>query len=153
MDRYIRLAVILALIGISLFRLVRYFKHGLKGRPTAIPGSAGILLQESNPAPSVSTDSSINPSMASSVASPVASDTRAARITSGFITFLVWAAANVALWLILFGLPALAGIPAIWRLFVGVFANFYLFRFAHSLGERRKRAHAKAAERGNPFSG
>jgi hypothetical protein len=46
MDTIVRIAVILALIAFSLFRLIRYFRHGVAKRVTALPPSAGMLLTE-----------------------------------------------------------------------------------------------------------
>jgi uncharacterized RDD family membrane protein YckC len=73
-------------------------------------------------------------------------------VLAGAVTVLVFFAANSALCLVLFGLPALGQIPLIWRLFVVIFTNFYLVPFAQSVGKRQlKRLQAKSGETPNPI--
>jgi hypothetical protein len=137
MDTVLRVLVIAALIVWSIFRLVRYFRYGMAKRVTAVPPSAGILLP--NTGVPVGSDS------------PARSASRSVRFIAGLIVVIVWAAANAVLWFILFRLPMLAKVPFIWRLFVGVFANFYLFPFARGLGRQAEQMQARSGEVDNPF--
>jgi hypothetical protein len=122
MDKVVRLLVIAALLGWSVFRIVRYFRHGMAKSVTAVPPSAGLL-------PNAAPTAGLNTSTTSASTGP-------ARLIAGLTVVIVWLAANAALWITLLKLPMLASVPLIWRLFVGVFANFYLFPFARGLGER-----------------
>ena len=136
MDTVVRMLVVLALLAYSVFRLIRYFRYGMARRVTAVPPSTwGVLPATETPA-----------------AAPV---TRSARFLAGSVSFLVFGMANTILWLALLGLPALDHVPVIWRLFVGIFANFYLFPFARRAGEKQlNRMKASAVEGGgNPFGG
>jgi hypothetical protein len=123
MDRVVRVVVILALIAFSLFRITRYFRHGVAKRVTALPPSAGMVLAET---PSES-----------HAASAGVLQSRSARVRAGLVTLVVWMGGNVLLSAALFAVPALSSVPAIWRLFVLVFANFYLYPFAKSAGAKR----------------
>lgn len=136
MDTVARVLVVLALLAYSVFRLIRYFRYGMARRVTAVPPSTwGVLPATETPA--------------------VAPVTRSARFLAGGVSFLVFATANAILWLTLFGVPALNHVPVVWRLFVGIFANFYLFPFARTAAEKQlKRMRASAVEDGgNPFGG
>lgn len=134
MDTVVRVLVVLALLAFSVFRLIRYFRYGMARRATAVPPSTwGVLPATETPA-----------------VAPVA---RSARFLAGGVSFLVFATANAILWLTLFGVPALSHVPVIWRLFVGIFANFYLLPFARTVGEKQlNRIKASAMEGGgDPF--
>jgi hypothetical protein len=129
-----RVLVVLALLAYSVYRLIRYFRYGMARRVTAVPPSTwGVLPATETP--------------------PFAPATRSARFLAGGMTILVFATANTITWLTLFRLPALDHVPVIWRLFVGIFANFYLLPFARAAGEKQlKRMRASVAARdGNPF--
>jgi hypothetical protein len=135
MDTVARVLVVLALLAYSVFRLIRYFRYGMARRVTAVPPSTwGVLPATETPA----------------VVPPA---TRSARFLAGGMSILLFATANAILWLTLFGLPALDQVPVIWRLFIGIFVNFYLLPFARAVGERQlKRMRTKAVEGGgNPF--
>jgi hypothetical protein len=121
MNTVLRGLVIAALLGWSVFRVVRYFRFGLAKSVTAVPPSAGILAPNTEGV-SVASDS------------PTTATARSVR--AGVTVVIVWVAANAVLGLLLFGLPMLAKVPLIWRLFVAVFANFYLYPFARRLGEK-----------------
>src|SRR5882724_4703846 len=125
MNTALRILLFAAVIAWSIFRLVRYFRYGMAKRVTAVPASAGMLLPQT--AAPVGSDSATE------------SASRSVRFITGLTVVIVWVAANAVLWFILFGLPMLANVPPIWRLFVGVFANFYIFPFARGLGERHKK--------------
>lgn len=134
MDRIVRVMVILALIAFSLFRILRYFRHGLARRVVALPPSAGMVLAATPSDPP-----------ASAVA-----QSRSARFRAALVTGVVWLGGNALLSAALFAVPALSAVPALWRLFVLVFANFYLFPFAKSAGTKRAQR-GDTAVSGNPF--
>jgi hypothetical protein len=139
MDTVERVLVVLALLAYSGFRLIRYFRYGMSRRVTAVPPSTwGVLPATETP-----------------TVTPVTPVTRSARFLAGGVSFLVFATANAILWLTLFGLPALEHIPVIWRLFIGIFANFYLLPYARAAGRKQlKKMRASAVEGGgNPFGG
>jgi len=125
MDTAVRLIVILALISYSVYRIVRYFRYGMAGRVTAVPPSAGMFPQEP-----LSAANSLAPQPPSS--SPT---WLAATKTLG-----VWAGTNLLLAAVLFGVPALSAVPVIWRLFVQIFANFYLLPWARRVATGRAAA-------------
>jgi hypothetical protein len=136
MDNVARVLVVLALLAYSVFRLIRYFRYGMARRVTAVPPSTwGVLPTNETPA--------------------VVPARRSARILAGGTTILVFATANAILWVTLFRLPALDQVPGILRLFVGIFANFYLLPLARAVGNKQlKRMQASAVESsGNPFGG
>jgi hypothetical protein len=140
MDTVVRALVVLALLGLSVFRLIRYFRYGVARRVTAgTPSTLGLM-----PAPEAST--------AQSSDVPGAASSRLARVLAGATTVLVFFAANSVLCLVLFGLPALGQILLIWRLFVVIFANFYLLPFAQAVGKKQlKRLQARAGDTPNPI--
>ena len=140
MDTAVRALVVLALLALSVFRLIRYFRYGMAKRVTAaLPSTLGVM-----PAPEVST--------AQNSGVPGEAPGRLARMLAGAMTVLVFFAANSVLCLILFGLPALGQIPLIWRLFVVIFGNFYLVPFAQAVGKKQlKRLQARAGETPNPI--
>lgn len=121
MDAAVRIFVILALIAYSLFRIVRWFRYGMAKRVTVVPPPVGMFPQDSR------------------VANPLAPTPQTAPSTwlAGVTTLAVWLGANLLLAAVLFAIPALAGVPLIWRLFVQVFANFYLLPWAKRVGNRR----------------
>ena len=128
MDTVARVLVVLTLLAYSIFRLIRYFRYGMAPRVTAVPPSTWGALPATE-------------------AAAVAPATRSARILAGSVSILIFATANAILWLTLFGLPALAHVPVIWRLFIGIFANFYLLPFARAAGEKQmKRMRASAVD-------
>lgn len=131
-----------AFVALAAFRLVRYLKAGAAARrrpQAAIPASGGMLT----------------PTADSNVAaqSPLAPEDSPGRYRGALASALVFTAANVLLWFALFGVPALAGVPVIWRLVAGIFANFYLVQLAGAVGRRlRSRAHRSAhSQTGSPF--
>jgi hypothetical protein len=73
------------------------------------------------------------------VTPPLAPLSRSARLQAGGVMLLVLTTTNAILWLALLGWPLLGQIPLIWRLFVGIFANFYLLPFARAAGEKQLR--------------
>lgn len=120
MDTTIRLLVVLALIGYSVYRIVRYFRYGMARRATAIPPAAGMFPQETGVA-----------------ANPLAPPAPSSTWLVGVTTVAVWVGANLLLAAILFAVPVLSQVPVIWRLFVQIFANFYLLPWARRVAARR----------------
>jgi hypothetical protein len=75
------------------------------------------------------------------------------RLIARTTTVLVFAAGNLLVWGCLFGPAALDEVPTIWRLLVGVFANFPLVRLAQAIGtsvEKRVKP-APRADSNNPL--
>ncbi len=142
LDKAVRVLVILALIAGVLFRMFRYFRYGLSKRVISLPSSSGVMP----PSPTAVQANSQLPT-------PPESSKRPGRWRSGLIAAGVWVCTNIILWYLLFGLRALADVPVIWRLFAGVFANFYLFPLARRLGEKAaRRAPENPAPGGSPFT-
>jgi fatty acid desaturase len=128
MDRLLRVLVIAALFGYSIYRIVRYVNIGVtRSRSPAIPSVMGGVGQNAGPRTTTPGPST----------KPEGSNAGAvARIGGTVSAILIWLLANSILWLGLFVPQALANVPVIWRLFVGVFANFYLIPFAGRAGAR-----------------
>ena len=138
MDVFVRALVVCALISYGIFRLIRYFRYGMARRVTAVPPSKGAVLPE----PETVAESSVQ------------TPGRFLRIRAGAISVLLFAAVNAVLLIALFGLPVLAHVPVIWRLFLVIFVNFYLLPFARSVGKKAlKQMQAGAVENENPFGG
>ena len=135
MDDLIRVLVVLALLGLSVYRIVRYFRYGMARRVTAgMPSTLGVI-----PSSSAATG------QLSDV--PTGPNSRWARMMAGTVSVLVLAALNAVLCLVLFVWPAAGQVPLLWRLFVVIFANFYLVPFAQSVGKKRlERRQVAAAE-------
>ena len=47
MDAIVRILVVLLIVGLSIYRLVRYFRLGLARRVTAVPPTAGMFVADS----------------------------------------------------------------------------------------------------------
>ena len=142
MQRIDRLVLLAAFVALAVFRLVRYLRAGAAARrrpPAAIPASGGMLTPTA--------DSNVT------AQSPLAPEDAPGRYRAALASALVFTAANVLVWLTLFGVPALGGIPVIWRLVAGIFANFYLVQLAGAVGQRVKsRANRSAnSPTGSPF--
>lgn len=123
MDAIVRILVVLLIVGLSIYRLVRYFRLGLARRVTAVPPTAGMFVADS-------------PSSNALAPSDQARSQRS-RMIAALTTVAVLLSGNVILAAVLFGVSALSGIPLIWRLFVQIFANFYLLPFARKVGAAR----------------
>ena len=76
-----------------------------------------------------------------------------ARVIEKMTTVLVFVAGNILIWECLFGLPSLDELPTIWRLVVGVFANFPLIRLARTIGASvaKRVSRSPSAEGNNPI--
>jgi hypothetical protein len=122
--QYGRLILLILVIALTAWRLIRYMKAGLARRPQpGVPGVGGTVMGVPTPAPNST--------------SPTGEHVRGS-VWTGLIakttTVLVFVGGNVLLWGSLFGLAALDEVPTIWRLLVGVFANFPLIRLAQATG-------------------
>lgn len=75
------------------------------------------------------------------------------RVIERVTTVLVFVAGNIVIWGCLFGLPSLDDLPTIWRLVVGVFANFPLIRLAQATGASmaKRLSRPPPAEGNSPF--
>ena len=134
MDNLIRALVVVALLGLSVYRIVRYFRFGMARRvTTGTPSTLGVI-----PPSGVATG------QLSDV--PTVPNRRWARLEAGIVGVLVLAALNAVLCLFLFVWPAAEKIPLLWRLFVVIFANFYLVPFARSVGKKRLERPAGGAQ-------
>jgi hypothetical protein len=121
-DHTRRLIFLVLLIGWSIFRLVRYLRVANSKRPgPAVPRSMGAPLPRPAPAPAAPVRAQ----------SPIEPEERAGGTRTGLLAAAaILAAGNELIWAILFAVPALDQVPAIWRLTVGVLANFFLIRAA-----------------------
>jgi hypothetical protein len=138
----VRLIILAAFVLLSIYRFIRYTKTATSGKPpAAIPGTGGVPPPASQ-LPSLAAPDSSPASPAASAAaatgSPIGDDAAgrgvfALGLQAAFTAAVVWLAANVALWLALFGLPQLGALPVIWRLVAGVLVNFWLIRLARSV--------------------
>jgi hypothetical protein len=142
-DRYVRLVFLAFFIASVVWRLVKGLQAGAAARPQrGIPPSAGTPLPYS--APVTPAAPTLDP-----LAGPGADPARLPAVAAGAA---VWLAGNVLIWGALFGLPALADIPELWRLMAGVFANFFLVRLAQAAAAGvRRRANPAAARGDSPF--
>ncbi len=130
-DTIVRAIVVLALIAYSLLRLVRWFRHGMAKRVLVVPPPVGMFPQDS---------ARVTGTLAPPPATP-------STWLAGVTTLVVWVGANLLLAAVLFAVPALAAVPVLWRMFVQVFANFYLLPWAKRVGARRGGSQARLTER------
>jgi hypothetical protein len=124
MDAMVRVLVILALVALTVVRLIWHFRLGMAARVTAIPPFLARTHRSDQ--------------QDSAAPSPVAS-ARSSSFTARLLSATVWLGLNFLLGLALFGLPILEKIPLIWRLFAAVLVNFYLVPYARDLSVRDKR--------------
>ncbi|MFZ1907077.1 MAG: hypothetical protein WAU56_16960 [Steroidobacteraceae bacterium] len=132
MHRPDRLVLLAVFVVLAALRLIRYLKVGAGKRvQMGIPASGGMPTPVTPPA--AGSPSPIEPAGAEH-----------SRVVPVLAAVLVFVLASALLWACLFGLPALGGLPTIWRLLAGVLANFYLIRLAArvaaSLQQRAERA-------------
>lgn len=124
MDQYGRLILLILVIALTIWRLIRYMKAGLTRRSQpGVPGLGGTVVGV--PAPAIDSTSPTVEQVKGSVWT---------RLIAGTTTALVFVAGNVLVWGCLFGPAALDEVPTIWRLLLGVFANFPLIRLAQAIG-------------------
>jgi hypothetical protein len=121
-DRASRLLFVVLLLGFAAWRLIRYVKLGMGKRPVGIASGAGMIVQATTPAADAAqTAPAPNPA------------SRLTRLGGMLIAVAFWVLANLALALVLFGLPFLRDLPPIVLLVAIVLANFYLIPRARRL--------------------
>lgn len=138
MHRVDRLAMLAVFVALAIYRLVRYSKAATtRGARPAIPATSGAIARTAEPVE----------------APPGSGSASGGSALAAVAGFLVFALGSAALWLCLFGLAALEGVPVIWRLVAGVLASFYLVVLARGVAARlRGRAGPGAPMTGgNPF--
>jgi hypothetical protein len=149
-DRFIMLAVFVTL---AIYRLVRYTKAATsKGARPAIPATRGAIARTAEPPASASAASISAARDGSSPLAPPGTAPGGAALAT-LAGFLVLALGNAAVWLCLFELPEVEGVPVIWRLVAGVLASFYLVVLARSVAVRVRGRTAPGSQMtgGNPF--
>lgn len=138
-----RLLLLALFIASAVWRLFRGLQAGATARAQhGIPPSGGTPVPDTGPvAPGSPT---VDP-----LAGPGADP---ARLPAVAAAAALWLVGNVLVWGALFGLPALADVPELWRLMAGVFANFFLLRLAKAAAAAvRRRANPAAARGDSPF--
>ncbi|HXO63367.1 MAG TPA: hypothetical protein VN882_01585 [Steroidobacteraceae bacterium] len=140
MHRPDRLVLLAVFVVLAVLRLIRYLKVGAgKRAQTGIPASGGVPTPLTPPA--AGSPSPIEP--------PGAEHSRVVPVLAAVLVFVL---ASALLWASLFGLPALGGLPTIWRLLAGVLANFYLIRLAAGVAASLQRRAERASRQGdNPI--
>jgi len=121
-----RLIVALLLIALVIWRLIRYVRLGISGRPRALGLPGGVFLPSSGQA-GADSESERPPSGRSPVR---------VRLIGASVSAVIWILGNLLIWTFLFGLPKLRDAPPVLLGVVGVFANFYLIPFARRTGSR-----------------
>jgi hypothetical protein len=136
-----RLIFLVAAIGWTLFRLLRYLRTANAKRPgPAIPPSAGLLPQR--PAEAAAAPATVR--------SPI--EPASSRLPRMLAAAGVLIAGNVVIWPLLFATPALADVPPLPRLVAGVLANLILIRLAAGAAARiARRSQPSAADDRNPI--
>ena len=136
-QRFIYLALVIAW---SIFRVIRYARTATARRPRpAVPPSGGGLPP---PLQAAATGSAQSP------LGPVETRSGLAGILAAAGVFI---AGNVAIWPLLFLVPALEAVPQILRLIAGVLANFYLLYLARAVAARLGSSQHGAADDNNPI--
>jgi hypothetical protein len=104
-----RLISLAALIGWTIFRLVRYLR-----------ASAARPQRPAQP-----------PTAPATAQSPIEPEGRPGSALAGLLAAAaVLVAGNALIWAVLFAVPALEAVPTVWRLTAGVLANLILIRAA-----------------------
>ena len=131
-----RLIVALLLIALIIWRLIRYMRLGISGRPRALGLAGGVLLPTAGQA-----RADLGSEDPPSSRSPLH-----VRLIGSSVSAVVWILGNLLLWTSLFGLPKLRDAPPVLLSVAGIFANFYLIPFARQIGNRcRMRLHRTAS--------
>jgi hypothetical protein len=134
MDQRSRVIILVVAVLLTVYRLVRYLRVGLSNRPTAIPGSAGLVVE---------------PTAAPDAASqPAATRVRAHLVA---LAFLVWAVGTFALFAALFAIPQIATWPVLPRMVAGVLGSVWLQRLSRALVLRLHQRSAPPPDGNNPI--
>jgi hypothetical protein len=123
MGRSDRLILLLLLVVVAAWRLIRFFRLGIRKPRSSLGIAGGWLPPSSTPA--------LPASPLATKRSPDPLWVRA--ITTSFIV-LVWMIGNIGVWLALLKLPFLESAPPIVLGIAGVLANFYIIPFARAAG-------------------
>lgn len=131
MDKETRLAVLILVIAIAIWRIARYMRFGLSRsrRPTSLGVAGGLIPQDAD-----RTASAADPSSPVSVQSFLY-----ARIVGILVTVALCLVINALLWYCLLELPPLKSLPPVPVGVAGIFANFYLIPLARRVGARSRR--------------
>ena len=142
MDKYSRLILALVFVGLVIVRLIRYLQIATgRRRISAIPSTSMAIPNQPVPA-SVDLTPTLPPAVPGGVV----------RFGLGAIAGVVsWIMGNALLWTALFGFQYPDSIPVFWRLFVGVFVNFYLIRLSGYVAKRVTARTDTPRAAGNPF--
>jgi len=144
-DQYGGAIFLILFIALTVWRMIRYMKAALARRPqSGVPGLGGPVMGVPASTATSNPESPIKDPAKSSALS---------RVIERMTTVLVFVAGNILIWGCLFGLPSLGELPAIWRLVVGVFANFALIRLARAIGTSvaKRVGRSPSAEGNNPL--
>jgi hypothetical protein len=145
-ERTIRLIVVLALFAFSLLRMWKKARSANRASSAAPP--AAQLPTRTAPAPA-STLPPMNPAPGSVPDAWI--DSGGSSPLAVLAAGLVWTCGNVAMWLALFELPALADFPVNWRLAAGVVGNLFLIWIARAVAARLRPRRSPQMTGGNPF--
>jgi hypothetical protein len=145
MDKETRLALLVLVTAIAVWRFLRYMRSGLSRsrRPTSLGVAGGLVPQDADRAG------------AAPGSSGPAKSSLYARIVGVFVAAGSWLAINALLWYCLLELPPFRSLPPVPLGVAGIFANFYLIPLARSAGARSRRRieEARAGSAPWPTSG
>lgn len=128
LDQIVRIAVIVLIVSFAVLRIVLYFRGGMARRSTMrATTTTPFTMPPSLPPP---------PEQALSQTSTSQTAEGPASAMGKLVTVLVAVGLNLGLWFALFVPQFMNNIPVVWRLFIGIFANFYLLPFARRVGRR-----------------
>lgn len=129
MDKETRLALLVLVVAIAVWRFARYMRFGLsRSRRPASLGVAGGLVPQDSDRQSVAPDSSAP-----------AQRSLYARIVGVLVAVGLWLAINALLWYCLLEVPPFKSLPPVPVGVAGIFANFYLIPLARKAGTRSRR--------------
>lgn len=131
MDKETRLALLILVVAIAVWRFVRYMRFGLSrtGRATSLGVAGGLVPQDADRMASVAAPSSSVPAQGSLYS----------RIVGILVAAALWLAVNALLWYCLLELPPFKSLPPVPVGVAGIFANFYLIPLARRVGARSRR--------------
>lgn len=128
MDKQTRVALLVLVVAIAVWRFARYMRFGLSrsGRPTSLGVAGGLVPQESD-RPAEARDSPAS-----------AQSSLYARVVGVLAAVGLWLATNAILWCCLLEVPPFKSLPPIPVGVAGIFANFYLIPLARRVGVRSR---------------
>ena len=134
MDKETRLALLILVIAIAIWRFVRYMRFGLSrsNRPTSLGVSGGLVPQDPD------LDRMAASAPISDLSDPAQSSLYAR--TVGILSGVgLWLVINATLWYCLLEVPPFKNLPPIPVGVAGIFANFYLIPLARKVGMSNRR--------------